>query len=392
MTPGGRSVVVLGGGFGGLAAAHELRRVLPPDDEITVVAASDRFFVGFAKLWDLVGARPLDEGAAPLRNLERHGIRFLQAEVTGLDPAARTVTTTEGELTADGLVVALGAGYPPAHTALLGPRVHNLYDAEALPAMRADLAALDRGRLVIAILGGPYLCPPAPYEAALLLDERLGAQGRRPTPGGDDDGGGVELVVTTPMPLTLPVAGPDASRYLADRLAERAVTVHTDHRVAEVDHAERTLVYAGGTALDFDVALVVPAAAPRPVLAPLAGPSGWVEPDPQTFATAFDRVYAVGDCTQVPTATAQLPKAGVFAEATALVAARNLAADLHGGQPAVYDGHGFCYLELPGHTVARVEGNFYARPAPAVTLSAPTSEAFTAKQAWEHDHLARWLG
>lgn len=42
-------ILVLGGGFGGLAAAHEARRQLSGDHEVTVVAESDRFFVGYAK-------------------------------------------------------------------------------------------------------------------------------------------------------------------------------------------------------------------------------------------------------------------------------------------------------------------------------------------------------
>lgn len=376
-------VVVLGGGFGGLAAAHELRRLLPPADEVTLVAMGDRFFVGFAKLWDLVGARPLADGSAPLERLEAHGIRFVQAEVTGIDPAARTVDTTAGPVAGDGMVVALGAGFAPAHTALLRDRAHNLYDAAALPAMRADLEALVKGRLVVSLLGAPYLCPPAPFEAVLLMDEWLRARGRRAD---------VDVVVSTPQPLTLPVAGPDASRYLADQLEERDVTVLTEHAVEAVEAG--TVRFAGDRSLDYQVLMGVPAAVPPAVLAtsPLAGAGGWATPDPRTFATAFDRVYAVGDCTMVPTATAQLPKAGVFAEAGGTVAARNLAADLRDGAPATYDGHGYCYLELPGQLVAMVTGNFYAEPRPEVTLSPPDAGSFAAKQQWEADRLRTWLG
>ena len=39
---------------------HRLRARLPDNHEVTVVAADDRFYAGFAKLWDLVGvATPL---------------------------------------------------------------------------------------------------------------------------------------------------------------------------------------------------------------------------------------------------------------------------------------------------------------------------------------------
>lgn len=377
-------LLVLGGGFGGVAAAHELRAALSPGDEVTLVASSERFFVGFAKLWDLVGARPLSHGSARLSDLQRHRIRFLQADVTAIDPAALTVETTAGPQAGDGIIVALGAAHDPAHADLLAPDAWDLYRADDLPDMRADLARLEEGRLVLSILGVPYLCPPAPFEAALLLDEWLRAHGRRE---------GVELVLSTPQPVTLPVAGPDASGYLAERLAERDVTLLTEHAVVGVDHAGRKIDFAGGRELRWDLLLGVPAAAPQPVVArsALAGDDGWVWPDPRTFATAYERVYAVGDCTAVPTATAQLPKAGVFAEAGGKVAARNLAADLLGTPRAEFDGRGHCFLELPGQQVARIGGDFYAEPSPDVSLGAPSAEAFALKQAWEQERLATWF-
>jgi sulfide:quinone oxidoreductase len=138
----------------------------------------------------------------------------------------------------------------------------------------------------------------------------------------------------------------------------------------------------------------VPGAAPPPVLAGsgIAGPSGFVHPDPRTLATEVERVYAVGDCTTVPTATAALPKAGVFAAGEAEVAAANLLADLGHGPPASFDGHGHCYLELPGREVAIVQGDFFAEPAPRVTMSPPTPAGFEAKLAFEAALLRDWFG
>jgi sulfide:quinone oxidoreductase len=378
-------VLVLGGGFGGLAAAHELRRLLPADDEITLIASKESFFVGFAKLWDLAGMRPLSEGSRPLSMIESHGIRHVRAEITAIDAATRTVETSAGTFTGDGLIVALGAGYAQASTDLLGAGAYNLYDATALPDIRSGLEQLTEGRLLVSILGAPYLCPPAPFEAALLLEEWLGANGRRDA---------VDVAVSTPQPITLPVAGPDASHYLSGRLAERGVSVLTEHPVSSVDHDTRTVHFGSGEALDYRLLLGVPAAAPRPVVAAsaLAEPSGWIKPDPKTFATNTERVYAVGDCTMVPTATAQLPKAGVFAEATGKVAAANLAADLHGGDTVDFDGHGYCFLELPGQQVAQVRGNFYAEPKPDVQLTPADNAGFVVKQQWEQERLAAWLG
>lgn len=378
-------LVILGGGFGGLAAAHELRGHLGGEDEITLVDRADEFYMGFAKLWDLAGTRPLSDGTRPLRSLESHGVRFLQAEITGIDPTRRRVETSQGPLEADALLVALGTGGAPAQRAWLeGEGAHDLYDGSQLPAIRDDLESVTTGRVVVSVLGGPHRCPPAPFEAALIVDQRLRERGVR------DD---VEVVMTTPKPTTLPVAGADASAYVAARLAEHGVRLLTEHGVSEVDGAGRRVVFASGEELGYDVLLGVCADVPPPVIAegPLAGEGGWIHPDTATLRTTAERVYAVGDCTWVPSPAGALPKAGVFAAGEARVAAANMLADLGRGEPATFRGEGYCFLELPGERVAFVEGNFLADP-PDVRLTPADHEQFLRKQAYERDLLDRWLG
>lgn len=380
------NVLILGGGFGGLAAAHELRALLGDDHEITVIDRSPHFYMGFAKLWDLAGTRPLADGTVALSRLEARGIRFRQSDITAIDPEKRVVTTDDGPQVADAVLVALGAGPNPRHLEMLsGDGAHDLYDGDELPAMRSALDQIDSGRVVVSILGGPFKCPPAPYEAALIVDELLRGRGVRDA---------VEVTVTTPQPITLPAAGPDASRYVADHLAERGVEVLAQHPVASVDGAARRITFGDDSTLDFDLLLGVPSNVPPPVISEsaLAGESGWVEPDKRTFRTRFDHVYAVGDCTLVPNVKGQLPKAGVFAAAEARVAANNIAVDLVGGSEAVFDGHGYCFLELPGQKVAFVEGNFLAEPELDVHITEASEEQFARKQAFERDLLRTWLG
>ena len=378
-------LVILGGGFGGLAAAHHLRTRLGDEHTITLVDRRAEFYMGFAKLWDLAGTRPLAEGTRSLRALEQRGVRFLQADVIAIDAAARRVTTSKGALEADALLVALGTMASPKQRAWLeGAGAHDLYDAAELPGIHRDLEAVTDGRVVVSVLGGPHRCPPAPFEAALIVDRRLRDAGVR---------GDVEVVMTTPQPVTLPVAGVDASAYIASQLADHDVQLRTEHKVAEVDGAARRLTFADGGGLDYDVLLGVCADVPPPVVAqsPLAGEDGWIHPDVATLRTSAERVYAVGDCTWVPSPAGALPKAGAFAAAEAEVAAANMLADLGLGEPATFDGRGACFLELPGGQVATVEGNFLADP-PDVALTPADHEQFLAKQAYERELLDRWLG
>jgi sulfide:quinone oxidoreductase len=372
------SILILGGGFGGLAAAHELRARLLDDHDVSVVAADDHFYAGFAKLWDLVGARALEQGTASLSALERHGIRFVQTRITAIDPAGRSVETEMGPLGADFLLVALGAGDGSEQFLGLNGPAHDLYDANELPGMRADLAHLDAGRLVVAVLGAPYKCPPAPYEAALLLDEHLRGRGVRDA---------IELVVSTPQPMTLPAAGPEISRFVARALEDRGIEPRTEHSVQAIDADTRTVSFTDGEQLEYALLLAVPQAVPPRVVAesPLAGEGGWIHPGRETRRTRFERVYAVGDCTASPP-----PKAGVFAEAEARVAARNIAAEITATPGDRFDGTGYCFLEFPGRRASALEGHFFAQP-PEVRVAEPDTETFARKQAFEAERLRGWL-
>ena len=385
-------LLVLGGGFGGLAAATELRRLLP-DAAIRLVDRADAFFMGFAKLWELGDVRPLAHGTRPLANLAAHDIEFIRADITGIDPANRVVDTSVGHLTADGLVIALGGGTNRAHLDLLaGAGAHDLYDPAALPAMKAAIDATTSGRIVVSILGGPFRCPPAPYEAAMIVRDRLVSSGHR------DD---VEIVMTTPQPMTLPAAGVDASAFLAGHLDRYGIVLREQHVVSGAvkeppigsgARPRSTIHFGNGSDVDADVWLAVPASAPLAVLSTdeLAGPSGWIEPDHDTFRTSHERVYAIGDCTHVPNVLGALPKAGVFAAGEGLTAAANLAADLGVGDGGSFHGRGYCFLELPDRHVALVQGDFYADPID-VELTEATRERFDEKLAYELDKLDRWL-
>ena len=378
-------LVILGGGFGGLAAADRLRGQLGDEHDITLVDRRDEFFMGFAKLWDLAGTRPLADGTRSLRSLDARGVRFLQAEVREIDAEARRVTTTAGRLDADALLIALGtSGAPTQQAWLTGETTHDLYDAASLPAMRRDLDTITSGRVVVSVLGGPHRCPPAPYETALIVDQRLRERGVR---------GNVEVVMTTPQAATLPVAGVDASAFVASQLAEHDIRLLTEHRVERVDAATRRVLLADGDELGFDVLFGVCADVPPAVTAAcaVADDDGWIHPDPVTLRTHVERVYAVGDCTWIPSPAGALPKAGAFAHAQGVVAADNMLADLELGRPAAFDGHGACFLELPGERVAMVEGDFLADP-PTVTLTAPAHAHFRRKQDHERQLLERWLG
>lgn len=372
--------MILGGGFGGLATAHELKKRLGEDHQVILVAAEDRFFLGFAKLWDLVGSRTLEQGTGRLSTLAKHGIAFVQAEVTAIYPETREVDTNVGTLQADFLVVALGAMSDRKRISSPRKGSYDLYDSRQLPQMRGEVQELRSGRVVVSVLGLPYVCPPAPYEAGFLLEQKFDLMGIRNE---------VEVVITTPMPMPLPIAGEDVNNLVTAGLARRRIELRTDAQVSTVSQDSKVISFEDGATMDYDLFLGIPRAIPPEVVSEsaLGGEDGWIWPDSRTGRTTFDRVFAVGDCTAIN----NLPRAGVFAESLGRVVAANIVAEILGTPSEEYDGVGYCFLEFDGQRAAALEGEFFATPGPSLRMASPDSETFARKVKVESERLRAWL-
>jgi sulfide:quinone oxidoreductase len=381
----GRAVVVLGGGTGGLVAARRLRRSLAAGDRVVLVDRSPTFRFAPSFLWVMTGARRPEQVSRDRHRLRRAGVEVLQAEVLGIDPAHRTVKTSQAELGFDRLVVALGAELAPEALPGFVEAAHNVYTLEGAAGARDALGRLDGGRLAVVVSRLPYKCPAAPYEAAFLAEALLRRRGVR-------DRTTIDLY--TPEPYPMPTAGPVLGGALAAMLAARGITLHPQQPVERVDPAAGELVLASGDRAGYDLLLGVPPHRPPEVLraSGLAADGGFVPVDPQRLATTAEGVHAVGDATAIPIAGGKLlPKAGVFAEAQAAVVAANLAAELAGRAPtARFDGTGACFVELGDGRAAFAGGDFYAADAPAIRLRRPGRRWHLAKVAFEQYWLRRW--
>lgn len=375
--------VILGGGFGGLTVATELRQ-LAADHEVVVIDRSERFLMGLRKLWALVGLGSLAEGSRSRALLDGRGIRFLQREIVAIDPDARAVTTDQGRISGDYLVVALGAVPRPDLIPGLEANAHNIWDARAVPGLMSVLEGFRGGRIVILIAGAPYTCPPAPYECAMLLDDHLRGRGLRERS---------EIWVSTVQPILMPNAGKEGSAWLGEQLAEREIRFETGKKIAGVD-ADR--IAFEEASLDFDILIGVPPHRPPPVVAEsgLATAGVWIGIDRVSLKTPHENVFAIGDVTKIELANGlALPKAGVMAELEGERVAAAIAADVAGQKPpAPFDGRGYCFMEMGKTTATLIEGDFFATPEPRVALRDVSPLHAEAKHRFESERLHRWFG
>ncbi len=384
-------VLVLGGGFGGLACAHELRRLVP-EVAVTVVDRSPTFVVGATQTWVMLGERRAEEVARSREALARAGIEYVRAEVEAIDPTARAATTTAGRLEADYLVVALGTELDLDVAPGLAEAAETFYTLEGAARLHERLRTLGEGRLVLLIPAVPFKCPPAPYEAAILLHDYLQRRGRRHA---------VEIEVDTVEPAPMPTAGPAMGAFIRGELERRGIGFFPGRSLERVDLARRTIRFVDGAESRYDLLVAVPRhRAPEAVRrAGLVDEAGWIPVDRRTLETAYEGVFAVGDVTvvplpgrYVPERPLVLPKAGVFAEAAGKVVAARIAARLRGQEPrAELDGEGFCYLELGGGVAARAEGSFFALPHPEVVAREPSREHYEHKLRWVEEILDTYL-
>lgn len=380
-----RTVVVLGGGTGGLVAARRLRRLLDASDRVVLVDRSATFRFAPSLLWVMSGARRPEQVSTDRRRLRRAGIEVLEAEVSGIDPVRRAVQTSTGELSFDRLVIALGAELAPDALAGFSEAAHNVYTIEGAATAGAALGRFEGGRVAVVVSGLPYKCPAAPYETAFLVEALLRGRGVRDA---------ATIDIYTPEPFPMPTAGRVLGDALAAMLAERGITLHPECSVERIDAAGGELILAGGERAGYDVLLGVPPHRAPEVLrtSGLAAESGFVPVDRASLATGADGVFALGDASAIAIAGGKfLPKAGVFAEAEAVVVAANIAADLAGRTPtARFDGKGACFVELGDGRATFAGGDFYAPDAPEITLRRAGRHWHLAKVAFEKYWMRRW--
>lgn len=236
-----KKVLILGGGTGGVVASTLLAEEAKHyglDLEVTVVNKDEWHYM--PPLWMDVALEgmPLDETRAPLKGLEKYGIKTVVGEAVQIDPAERQVKLASGEsLGYDYLVIALGSrnGWE-AYPGLAEAGYHN-YSPEGAVKFHEALKNFRGGKVVIAVPEVPYRCGIYPMEFSTVLAYKLNTMGIKPD---------ITLVLPEMMPGTgispVDALGPDIARLWRKYFRKYGIKVKVHKGFEKVDLATNTVV------------------------------------------------------------------------------------------------------------------------------------------------------
>lgn len=376
-------MLILGGGFGGLSAANEIRNNLSSSQvKITIIDKKDWFMVGFAKLWIIRGTRTFENSIGSLNELSKKNIDFLKEEILQIDLQNKNIKTTTKILSYDFLIIAMGAVLAPEKIPGLSENGMNLYDHNQLTEIHNKLKKMKSGNIAISIMGMPYKCPPAPFEASLLIDSMLREEGVRDS---------VQIHFYSPAPITLPAAGPEISQQILNLINSENIIFHDSCKIKSVE--KNKLIFQNGEA-NFDLLLAIPPhVAPKVIYDSELAKEGGFIPINRDCKTQFENVYAVGDVTTLTVIdTITVPKAGIFAEGEAITVAQNIMSKIQSKtESSLFDGKGGCFIESGRDTASLIEVNMFSEPKPTTKLTESTTKHLDEKIQFEKERLSKWL-
>ena len=345
-------IVIIGGSFGGLNVAYDLRRLLPHKaHKITVISKDPRFIFIPSLPWVAMGSKTLNDISFELEgSLKSKRIDFLAATVEKIDPESSQVHTATETVDYDYLVVA--TGHRSANEAVpgLGPfdgSAHSLMSAPEAEEVRDTWAAFleDPGPMVIGCAPGASCLGPA-YEFLFEAHHELKRR---------------KLCHKAPMTFITPepflghfgVGGFGKIRqYLEGELEDRDVRYHTSAAITEI--TGDAVATADGSVFESAYSLIIPPLAGIKAVAEapgLANPKGFVPVDPYYRHQDFNKIYAVGVAVALPPVEetpvpVNFPKTGHMTEQMAGIAAKNIAADILNTEKATHDLMVECIMDM----------------------------------------------
>ncbi len=372
-------IVVLGGSFGGLTAAFEIKRLLGKKADVTVISDDNRFVFLPSLPWLIMGwRRPEDITLNIGEILKRKGIDFIHEPAKQVDPEKSQVLTPTRNIPYDYLIISTGPYLSFEEIPGLGPEKgytdctftldHAVRTSQTWKRILENPGPMVLGSSQMVSCFGPS------YELAFEMDAELRRMGMRHK---------VPIIYLTSEPYVghMGVGGLGKSkRFIEDEFAERDIKPIVNQAIEEVAPEEIRL--KDGTKIPFKLAMIAPPFKGVPAVAPLGNPRGFIPVDKNYRHTKYKNIFAIGvamaiappEPTPIPVG---VPKTGYMTVRMAKTAAATIVAELRNeALPSPEELSVVCLMDM-GNTAA------YMKAKPVLP---PRQETVLKKAAW-----AKWM-
>ena len=362
------TIVVLGGGIGGLSAAFELKDDLGDKHDIVLVSDQSHFEFTPSNPWVAVQWRKPEAIRLDLEELmPRHGIRFVGKAAKRVQPESHNILLEDDEvLPYNYLVIASGPRLAFDEIPGLGP--HNGFtgsvcktDHALLMAERFEEFCDDPGPVIVGAAQGASCYGPA-YEYTFILETELRKRKIRDR---------VPMTYVTPEPyighLGLDGVG-DTKSLLESEMRERHIKWFNNTRIDEVRDGQMAITQLrpdGGEEasheLEFKHSMILPAFTGIEAVMGVEGlsnPRGFIIVDDYQRNPTFPDVFAVGVCVAIPPVGATplpvgVPKTGYMIESMVTATVQNIVELLDGKEPThTATWNAFCLADFGDRGVA----------------------------------------
>ncbi len=353
-----KNLVILGAGTGGTVLASLMTRKL--DMKQWCVTVIDKGFIhcyqpGLLFLpFNLYGYNDKRDVAKPINHSIPSEAQFVSAEIKLIDHENKRVETSEGNFDYDFLVLALGCTVDPSEVEGMaegmGRNIFTFYTLEGALSMQEPLEMFEGGRIVLNIAEMPIKCPVAPIEFVFLADYFFQNKNIRD-----------KVTIDFVTPLTGAFTKPVATSVLSEIAEQKNIGIIPNFQISEVDHEKKVIKSYGGESVEYDLLVAIPPNTGPDVIeeSGLGNGLGYAVTDDHTLKVKkAERIYAVGDNTNVPTS-----KAGSVAHFEAEVIAENIMREMEGKEPLPeFDGHSNCFIESGFHKALLFDFNYEVEP------------------------------
>jgi len=362
------TIVVLGGGIGGLSAAFELKDELGDRHDIVLVSDQSNFEFTPSNPWVAVKWRTPEAIRLDLETLmPRHGIRFVGQAVKRVQPESHNLLLDNDEiLPYNYLVIASGPRLAFDEIPGLGP--HGGFtqsvcktDHASIIADRFEEFCANPGPVVVGAAQGASCYGPA-YEYTFIIETELRKRKIRDR---------VPMVFVTPEPyighLGLDGVG-DTKTMLESEMRERHIKWYCNSRIDEVEDGVMKITEVNEDGSDrasheiqFAHSMILPAFTGIEAVMGIEGlsnPRGFIVVDEHQRNLTYPDIFAVGVCVAIPPVGPSplpvgVPKTGYMIESMVTATVQNIVGLLDGREPThTATWNAFCLADFGDRGVA----------------------------------------